>query len=409
MWILLARNSATYNDYIVMPRSLLAVSGAGAAWPDCNSIISSHLHCRLHYKSWERLHDCPDAWSMLTTCLPETTGGDAPVPIWSADAVVLAGRWSAQQVDCAVEMITLPALMGQASPTVVVPAHSDVPEFGLEERGRVRLWRAAAASLSRVADRTGGLLTVNGTRVCVRERDNDAPAGAVSDEQWNVLRRVLPPEPIRSRRGRSFNPRPYFEGVLWHERTGRPWAQLPEGIAHFKAVLWNQARWRKDGTLDALFKLLHPYEELSADREISDATWGLIDNVLQSSGGSYRKAHARWRDRRQILEGILYKFRTGQAWGNLPDYFGPGDTLRYTFRRWVSDGTWDLLSAAVEKAPEAERLTTIIAAATRPAARGTLGCSGPAAARLLVLKDGTGVRSWSSVTSLRHATERGAC
>ncbi|MFF2720385.1 transposase [Streptomyces sp. NPDC058011] len=289
---------------------MLAVSGAGAVWPDCNSIISSQLHRRLHHRSWEQLYDCPDAWSMLTTALPETTGGGEPVPIWSADAVVLAGPWWAQQVDHAVEMITLPSLIGQASPTVVVPTHSDLPEVGLEERGRIRLWRSAEASLSRIAHRTGGLLTVNGTRVCVREQE-DAAAEAVSDEQWKVLRRVFPPEPLRPRRGRPFDPRPHFEGVLWHERTGRRWEQLPDEFGPFKAVLWNQARWRKDGTLDALYELLLPYEPISADTEISDATWVLIDHVLQSSGGRWRRAHTRWRDRRQILEGILSLFQPG--------------------------------------------------------------------------------------------------
>lgn len=256
VWILLARNGPAYNDFIVMPRSLLTTFGAAVVWPDCGSIISCQLHCRRHQASWAYLHDCPDAWSMLTTALPETTGGGAPVPIWSADAVVLAGPWSAQQVDRAVEMITLPSLIGEAVPTVVLPTRSDWPDVGLEERARVRVLEAAAASLSRVETR---LLTVDDIQAPGQAKEHVTPE-AISDDQWEVLRRIFPPDPIPPRKGWRVDSRRYLEGMLWHKRTGHPWRQMPAHFGSTTSVCSYQSKWRTDGTAAALHKLLLPYE-----------------------------------------------------------------------------------------------------------------------------------------------------
>ncbi|MGW0672576.1 transposase [Streptomyces sp. NPDC002746] len=260
---MLARSGPMYNDFIVMPRSLMAAVGAAAVWPDCNSIVSRQLFHQLHHTSWAHLDNCPDAWSMLTTALPETTRGVAPVPIWSADAVVLAGPWSAQQVSRAVEIITLPSLIGKAVPTLVLPTRSDWPEVGPEERARVRMLQAAAASLSRVETR---LLTASSIHASGQAKGNHTPAEAMSDEQWNVLRQILPPEPIRPRRGRV-DPRWYVEGMLWHERTGRPWWQMPDQFGSVASVLKHQGQWRADGTVAALHELLLPYESQSENQK----------------------------------------------------------------------------------------------------------------------------------------------
>ncbi|SBU94222.1 Putative transposase of IS4/5 family (DUF4096), partial [Streptomyces sp. Ncost-T6T-1] len=47
------------------------------------------------------------------------------------------------------------------------------------------------------------------------------------------------------------------------------------------------------------------------------------------------------RDRRQVLDGILWKLSTGAAWRDLPERYGPWKTVYERFRRWSADGTWD--------------------------------------------------------------------
>ncbi len=48
------------------------------------------------------------------------------------------------------------------------------------------------------------------------------------------------------------------------------------------------------------------------------------------------------RDRRTIIDGILWILRTGAAWRDLPeDEFGPWETVYRLFDQWNSDGTLD--------------------------------------------------------------------
>ncbi|MEV5856742.1 transposase [Streptomyces anulatus] len=59
-------------------------------------------------------------------------------------------------------------------------------------------------------------------------------------------------------------------------------------------------------------------------------------------------------DDRRILNGIVWKFRTGTAWRDVPERYGPWATLHTRFRRWATDGTFDrMLRATQAKADEA--------------------------------------------------------
>ena len=48
------------------------------------------------------------------------------------------------------------------------------------------------------------------------------------------------------------------------------------------------------------------------------------------------------RDPRQVLEGIVYRYRTGIPWRDLPrEEYGPWQTVWKRHRRYAEDGTWD--------------------------------------------------------------------
>jgi transposase len=72
--------------------------------------------------------------------------------------------------------------------------------------------------------------------------------------------------------------------------------------------------------------------------------WTVIEALLPGSGGR----NGRWRDHRQVINGILWKLRTGAPWRDLPDRYGPWKTCHERPTRWTGDGTWDkILAAAV--------------------------------------------------------------
>lgn len=52
-----------------------------------------------------------------------------------------------------------------------------------------------------------------------------------------------------------------------------------------------------------------------------------------------------------VLNGIVWKFRTGVAWRDVPEQYGSWATLHTRFRRWAKDGTFErMLQAAQAKA-----------------------------------------------------------
>ncbi len=66
--------------------------------------------------------------------------------------------------------------------------------------------------------------------------------------------------------------------------------------------------------------------------------------MMPSSDG---KRGNRFRDHRTVVEGIVYRFRTGIAWRDLPERFGPWQTVWKRHRRFSGDGTWDRIHAAL--------------------------------------------------------------
>lgn len=53
---------------------------------------------------------------------------------------------------------------------------------------------------------------------------------------------------------------------------------------------------------------------------LSDAQWARIAPLMPSSDGQRGRP---FRDHRQVVEAIIYRFRTWVAWRDLPACFGP--------------------------------------------------------------------------------------
>ena len=78
---------------------------------------------------------------------------------------------------------------------------------------------------------------------------------------------------------------------------------------------------------------------VSRFRVLSDSQWDLIRPLLPSTEG--RRGHP-FGDDRQIVDGIIYRFRTSVPWRDVPrGEFGPWQTVWKRHRRYAGDGTWD--------------------------------------------------------------------
>ncbi len=93
---------------------------------------------------------------------------------------------------------------------------------------------------------------------------------------------------------------------------------------------------------------------------ISDQVWAWIEPLLPSTKG---KRGGQFRDHPQVIEGIVYKYRTGVPWRDVPDRYGPWQTLWYRHDAWSADGTWErLLRAAQARADAAGVLDWLVSA-----------------------------------------------
>ncbi|WP_372503305.1 IS5 family transposase [Streptomyces rhizoryzae] len=84
--------------------------------------------------------------------------------------------------------------------------------------------------------------------------------------------------------------------------------------------------------------------------DLTDAEWERLRPFLPVSNGRC----GRWRDHRQVLDGILHRVRTGVQWRDLPDRFGPWKTVYERHRLWSADGTWERLLQQVQAAADAQ-------------------------------------------------------
>ena len=125
---------------------------------------------------------------------------------------------------------------------------------------------------------------------------------------------------------------------------------------------------------------------------VCDQAWAWMEPLLPSSTG---RRGGRWRDHRQVVEAICWKYRTGSPWRELPARFGPWQTAYQRWARWSSDGTWASLLARAQTDADASGELAWLVAVDSSVVRmhqhgvGARGAGGKAAtASPDVLKDG---------------------
>jgi transposase len=78
--------------------------------------------------------------------------------------------------------------------------------------------------------------------------------------------------------------------------------------------------------------------------ELADGAWERVAPLLPANG----RRGKQWKDHRTVVNGILWKLRTGAPWRDLPERYGSWQTCYDRFVRWRRDGTWDRLLARAQ-------------------------------------------------------------
>lgn len=89
---------------------------------------------------------------------------------------------------------------------------------------------------------------------------------------------------------------------------------------------------------------------MSRFQVLSDAQWSLIEDALPRATGRRGRPFA---DARTMVKAIVYRYRTGTAWRDLPPTYGPWQTVWTWHRRMAGNGTWDTVMTLLTRQADA--------------------------------------------------------
>jgi transposase len=86
----------------------------------------------------------------------------------------------------------------------------------------------------------------------------------LTDKQWERLEPLLPPR--QGRRGRpSLDHRTIINGILWIDKTGAPWRDMPKLYGSWKTVSSRLYRWRRAGIWDKIWAKVQTHADVRGD------------------------------------------------------------------------------------------------------------------------------------------------
>ena len=82
--------------------------------------------------------------------------------------------------------------------------------------------------------------------------------------------------------------------------------------------------------------------------ELTDEQWLLVEPHIPRSKATRKKGGRPRRDPRRMLDGIMWVLATGAPWRDLPERFGPWQTVYDHFRKWRKSGVFTRIIEALQ-------------------------------------------------------------
>ncbi|WP_443072705.1 IS5 family transposase [Streptomyces sp. RPT161] len=89
--------------------------------------------------------------------------------------------------------------------------------------------------------------------------------------------------------------------------------------------------------------------------DLTDAQWTVLKPLLPIG---IKPGRPPVHSKRQLIDGIRFRTRTGVPWRDLPVRYGPWETVYGLFRRWQRDGTWHRIFEQLQARADAKGLIT---------------------------------------------------
>ena len=107
----------------------------------------------------------------------------------------------------------------------------------------------------------------------------------LTDAQWELIEPLVP-APRSGGRPAVHSRRRVVDAILYVNRTGCAWRQLPHDLPPWATVFWYHKRWREDGVVDRLHDALRDQVRDASDRDPMASGWSLRKTYAQSVKGA---------------------------------------------------------------------------------------------------------------------------
>ena len=78
--------------------------------------------------------------------------------------------------------------------------------------------------------------------------------------------------------------------------------------------------------------------------EVSEEEWGILDPLVPVSKAKTGRPPC---DRRMMLNGVMWILSTGAPWRDVPERYGPWQTVYEYFAKWRANGILDVILGAL--------------------------------------------------------------
>ncbi|MER6721788.1 transposase [Streptomyces halstedii] len=89
--------------------------------------------------------------------------------------------------------------------------------------------------------------------------------------------------------------------------------------------------------------------------DLTDEQWAVLEPLLPKGT---RAGRPPVRPRRQLIDGIRFRIRTGVPWRDVPAEYGPWNRVHDLVRRWQRNGTWHRILTRLQSLADADGAIT---------------------------------------------------
>lgn len=89
--------------------------------------------------------------------------------------------------------------------------------------------------------------------------------------------------------------------------------------------------------------------------DLTDAQWAVLEPLLPAVA---RPGRPPIHPRRRLIDGVRWRVRVGAPWRDVPERYGPWQSVYTFFRRWQLAGVWAMLVTALQARADARGLIT---------------------------------------------------